>query len=54
MTGATLKKDLRTGRSLWADGYGLGVPVRPLKASISVDVAIVGAGISGALSLIHI
>ena len=48
MTGATLKKDLRTGRSLWADGYGLGVPVRPLTASISVDVAIVGAGISGA------
>ena len=48
MTGATLKKDLRTGRSLWADGYGLGVPVRPLKASISVDVAVVGAGVSGA------
>lgn len=48
MAGATLKKDLRTGRSLWADGYGLGVPVRPLKAAVSVDVAIVGAGISGA------
>lgn len=48
MTGATLKKDLRTGRSLWADGHGLGVSVRPLTASISVDVAIVGAGISGA------
>ena len=48
MTGATIKKNLRTGRSLWADSAGLGVPVRPLKAAISVDVAIVGAGISGA------
>lgn len=48
MTGATIKKDLRTGRSLWADSPGLGVPVKPLDAAISVDVAIVGAGISGA------
>jgi len=48
MTGATLKRDLRTGRSLWADSPGLGVPVRPLKEAIGVDVAIVGAGISGA------
>lgn len=48
MTGATIKRNLRTGRSLWADSRGLGVPVRPLKEAISVDVAIVGAGISGA------
>ena len=48
MTGATIKRDLRTGRSLWADSPGLGVPARPLTAAISVDVAIVGAGISGA------
>ena len=48
MTGATLKRDLRTGRSLWADSPGLGVPVRPLDRAISVDVAIIGAGISGA------
>jgi glycine/D-amino acid oxidase-like deaminating enzyme len=48
MSGATIKRDLRTGRSLWADSSGLGVPVRPLAAAISVDVAIVGAGISGA------
>ena len=48
MTGATIKRDLRTGRSLWTDSPGLGVPVRPLTAAISVDVAIVGAGISGA------
>lgn len=48
MTGATIKRDLRTGRSLWADSHGLGVPVRPLTEAISVDVVIVGAGISGA------
>ena len=48
MTGTTIKRDLRTGRSLWADSPGLGVPARPLSAAISVDVAIVGAGISGA------
>lgn len=45
---ATSKRDLRTGRSLWADSPGLGVPVRPLKQAVSADVAIVGAGISGA------
>lgn len=48
MTGATIKRDLRTGRSLWADSHGLGVSAKPLKAAIGVDVAIVGAGISGA------
>lgn len=48
MSGATKKRDLRTGRSLWADSPGLGVPVRPLTKAISVDVAVVGAGISGA------
>lgn len=48
MSGATHKRDLRTSRPLWADSPGLGVPVRPLKEAISVDVAIVGAGITGA------
>lgn len=48
MSGATIKRQLRTGRSLWADSFGLGVPVRPLKTAVSVDVAVVGAGISGA------
>lgn len=48
MTGATIKRDLRTGRSLWADSPGLGVPAQPLREAISVDVTIVGAGISGA------
>ena len=47
---ATLKRDLRTGRSVWATGRGLNVPVRPLKEAVSVDVAIVGSGISGAMA----
>lgn len=45
---ATTKRDLRTGRSLWADSPGLGVPAKPLHDAVSVDVAVVGAGISGA------
>jgi glycine/D-amino acid oxidase-like deaminating enzyme len=45
---ATHERDLRTGASLWAHGPGLGVPTRPLTQAISVDVAVVGAGISGA------
>jgi glycine/D-amino acid oxidase-like deaminating enzyme len=49
MKSATRTRDLRTGRSLWADSPGLGVSARPLTRSLSVDVAIVGAGISGAL-----
>ncbi len=48
MAGATIKRDLRTGRSVWADSPGLGVPVRSLDQAVAVDVAIVGAGISGA------
>ena len=48
MTGATVKRDLRTGRPVWADSHGLGVPVKALEAAVVVDVAIVGAGISGA------
>ena len=48
MSGATQKRDLRTGRSVWADSYGLGVPVKALTEAVSVDIAIIGAGISGA------
>ena len=48
MIGATKKRDLRTGRPLWADSRGLGVTTAPLTQAISVDVAIVGAGVSGA------
>jgi glycine/D-amino acid oxidase-like deaminating enzyme len=45
----TGKRDLRTGRSLWAHGAaGLGVPTLALKKPLDVEVAIVGAGISGA------
>lgn len=48
MAGATRKRDLRTGRSVWADSRGLGVPARALEAAVSADVAVIGAGISGA------
>jgi len=48
MIGATIKRDLRTGRSLWADSPGLGVKTQALTKAIAVDVAVVGAGISGA------
>lgn len=48
MIGATFKRNLRTGRSLWADSSGLGGPLRPLTEAIVVDVAVVGAGVSGA------
>lgn len=45
---ATVKRDLRTGRSLWADSPGATVARRALKAPVEVDVIVVGAGISGA------
>lgn len=48
MSGATTRRDLRSGRPLWTDGFGLGVPARPLDRAIAVDVAVIGAGISGA------
>lgn len=47
---ATRKRDLRSGAPLWADAPGLGVPARALTAAVSVDVVVVGAGISGALA----
>lgn len=46
--GRTIKRDLRTGRPLWGDSAECGVPERSLKKALDVDVAIVGAGISGA------
>lgn len=51
---ATRERDLRTGRPLWARSAATGVPVRTLTAAISVDVAIVGAGISGALMALEL
>ncbi|MFT3809727.1 MAG: FAD-binding oxidoreductase [Micropepsaceae bacterium] len=47
-TGITPEKKLHTGRSVWMRMGGQTVPVRPLTASIKADVAIVGAGVSGA------
>ena len=44
----TIKRDLRTGRPLWADSVGRSVPHAPLLSPVEVDVVIVGAGISGA------
>jgi glycine/D-amino acid oxidase-like deaminating enzyme len=45
----TVKRKLRTGHPLWAaDKVGLGVPTQRLRTPVAVDVAIVGAGISGA------
>lgn len=48
MKGATTERDLRTGRSLWADSPGLSTPSRRLDDPVDVDVVVVGAGISGA------
>ncbi|MEG2312710.1 NAD(P)/FAD-dependent oxidoreductase [Brevundimonas sp.] len=48
MSSATNERDLRTGRSLWADSSALGVEAKPLTASTSVDIAVIGAGITGA------
>ena len=44
----TTQRDLRTGRSLWADSMGLHLPVRRLREPVDVEVVVVGAGISGA------
>lgn len=49
MARLTQKRNLRSGRSLWADSPFTSTSVRPLKQAVSVDVAVVGAGISGAL-----
>ena len=48
MTSATVERDLRTGHPLWRDSYGLNLALHPLRAPIAVDVAVVGAGVSGA------
>jgi len=49
MARLTRKRDLRSGRSLWADSAFIKVPFRPLERAVSVEVAVVGAGVSGAL-----
>lgn len=45
---ATAERDLRSGISVWETSAGARIPVHRLKRSITADVAIVGAGISGA------
>lgn len=45
---ATQKRDLRTGHSLWQDSAFTGVPSKGLSHSLSVDVVVIGAGITGA------
>ena len=45
----TQRRDLRTGRALWAESSGLGVPIAVPSQDIFTDVAVIGAGISGAL-----
>ncbi len=45
----TRKKDLRTGRPVWTAYRTPVVPVQALKSDIKADVAVIGAGISGAM-----
>lgn len=45
----TQRRDLRTGSALWASGWGSRVPVVAPRGDIFADVAVIGAGISGAL-----
>lgn len=45
----TRQRDLRTGESLWEDSTGRSVRTRRLRGDVAADVAVVGAGISGAL-----
>jgi glycine/D-amino acid oxidase-like deaminating enzyme len=46
---ATVPRDLRSGRPFWLRRGNVKVGSSPLTANLSVDVAVVGAGISGAL-----
>lgn len=45
----TQHRDLRTGESLWSDSPRRSVRTRALRGDVMADVAIVGAGISGAI-----
>lgn len=46
---ATQQRNLRTGRTIWMERRLPSLDVRPFPREISCDVAVVGAGISGAL-----
>jgi glycine/D-amino acid oxidase-like deaminating enzyme len=45
----TPRRDLRSGRPVWLRRGGVGVPFGALGRNIRVDVAVVGAGVTGAL-----
>lgn len=49
MSNATKKRDLRTGTPLWLAHGAPNLPFAPLLKSFRVDIAIVGAGVTGAL-----
>lgn len=49
MTALSAKRDLRTGTPFWLRNGDVHVASSPLDANIDVDVAIVGAGVSGSL-----
>ncbi len=46
---ATVQRDLRTGTPYWLRRGDVRVACSPLAADVAVDVAVVGAGVSGAL-----
>ncbi len=46
---ATQHRDLRTGRTIWMERRRPAFDMRPFTRTVTCDVAIVGAGISGAL-----
>jgi len=48
-TTATVQRDLRTGTPFWLRRGDVRVAASPLGANISVDVAVIGAGVSGSL-----
>ena len=45
----TRKQDLRTGRPIWSAHRRPSIPTHALTRDIKTDIAIVGAGITGAL-----
>lgn len=49
MPGTTARRTLRSGHSIWEGSWGTHVPVFPVVRDLACDVAVVGAGISGAL-----
>lgn len=49
MPGTTARRTLRSGHSIWEGSWGTHVPVLPVHRDLTCDVAVVGAGISGAL-----